>query len=82
MRRRILLLALLLLPAPALGQLAPDAAARQRELEAWWQRQHQREAEERMRDLEREQRRQPTEWQVQRWTEQFWRARGWRSYPW
>jgi hypothetical protein len=86
MRRRALLLGLMLVPTVALGQSAPPSpqtpAAHQRELEAWWQRQQQREAAERDRNRAEEWRRDASRWQVQRWEEQRWRARGWRSYPW
>lgn len=85
---RLALLAALLLPGPGAAQPilqdppAPATPAqRQRQLDGFWQRQQQKEAEDRFWNGPREARRNLTRDQIERWEYQHWRRRGWRDYP-
>ncbi len=84
MHRRAFLAALLL-PGPAAAQQAPPAPAtpaeRQRQLDAFWARQREKEANDRFWNGPREARRNLTRDQVERWEYQRWRRRGWPYYP-
>jgi hypothetical protein len=83
MRRRTLLALPLLAARPARAEPPrPDPAGdRQRQLDAWWARQREKEAADRFWNGPREQRRNLTRDQVERWEYQRWRRRGWREYP-
>jgi hypothetical protein len=59
----------------------PDPAERQRQLEAWWARQREKEAADRFWNGPREQRRNLTRDQIERWEYQRNRRRGWPNYP-
>ena len=85
---RILLLAALLLPGPAAAQPvlqdppAPASPAeRQRQLDAFWGRQREKEASDRYWNGPKEARRALTRDQFERWDYQRYRRQGWRSYP-
>ena len=85
-RRRILAVLLPLLVAPLVaGAQAPPpsdmAAERQRQLDAWWARQREKEAADRFWNGPREQRRNLTRDQIERWERQRDRRRGWPPYP-
>ena len=82
------LLAALLLPGCAVAQPVlqdPPARAsqaeRQRQLDAFWTRQNQKEADDRFWNGPREARRALTRDQFERWDYQRYRRQGWRSYP-
>ena len=62
-------------PAPA------TPAERQRQLDSFWQRQKEKEAEDRFWNGPKEARRNLTRDQIERWEYQRWRRQGWRSYP-
>lgn len=88
MRRHAALAALLLLLTGHAGDAAearpaqrPDPAARQREFEAWWERQREREAADRFWNGPREQRRALTRDQFERWEQQRERRTGRPSWP-
>lgn len=78
-RRR--LLAFLTLAAGHAGAAEPPAAERQRELNAWWARQREKESAERARNAPREARRDQTRDQFERWNRQNDRRRGIAPYP-
>lgn len=90
MRRRHAALALPLLLAsaaaalrPAQGAEAPRrdlAAERERQLEAWWARQREKEAADRFWNGPRERRRDLTRDQIEQWERQRDRRRGWAPY--
>jgi hypothetical protein len=68
-------------PPAAAPPAHPDPAVRQRELEGWWQRQRQREAEDRFWNHPREQRRNLTRDQIERWERMRDRAHRQPSWP-
>jgi hypothetical protein len=85
---RILLLAASLLPGCAAAQpilQGPPAPAspaeRQRQLDSFWARQQQKEADDRFWNGPKEARRNLTRDQFERWDYQRHRRQGWRSYP-
>ena len=82
-RRRLLaLLTLAASPVPArLGAAEPPAAERQRQLDAWWARQREKESAERARNAPGEARRALTRDQFERWNRQNDRRRGIAPYP-
>jgi hypothetical protein len=67
-RRRLLALAAAVAPGAALADV--DSAARQRQLDAWWARQREKEAADRFWNGPRERRRNATRDQIERWEEQ------------
>lgn len=79
MHRRRLLIALALAASPAAAETPP--AERQRQLEAWWARQREKEAAERARNAPSEARRDQTRDQFERWNRQNDRRRGIAPYP-
>ena len=87
MRRRTLLAALLLPAAAAAQQGAQDPPApaspaeRQRQLDAFWARQREKETADRFWNGPREARRNLSRDQFERWDYQRYRRQGWRSYP-
>jgi hypothetical protein len=88
MRRRHAALALPLLLAtialrPARGAEASrrDPAERERQLDAWWTRQREKEAADRFWNGPRERRRDLTRDQIEQWERQRERRRGWTPYP-
>jgi len=66
---------------PGYASPRPDPAERQRQLEAWWARQREKEAADRFWNGPREQRRNLTRDQIERWERQRDRRRGWAPYP-
>jgi hypothetical protein len=74
MQRRLFLASLLLAPVTALAE--PSPAERQRQLEAWWARQREKEATDRAINGPREARRNLTRDQYERWNRQNDRRRG------
>ncbi|MBL6456750.1 hypothetical protein JMJ55_15545 [Belnapia sp. T6] len=79
MQRRLFLASLFLAPAAALAE--PSPAERQRQLEAWWARQREKEATDRAINGPREARRNLTRDQHERWNRQNDRRRGIPAYP-
>lgn len=79
MNRRRLLILLALAAGPAAAET--PAAERQRQLDAWWARQREKEAAERARNAPREAHRDRTRDQFERWNRQNDRRRGIAPYP-
>lgn len=79
MHRRHLFTLLALAASPAAAE--PTPAERQRQLDAWWTRQREKEAAERARLAPHEARREQTRDQFERWNRQNDRRRGIAPYP-
>jgi hypothetical protein len=76
MRRRLLLLvAVTFAPGAAAERARTDPAARERELQAWWARQREKEEADRFWNGPRERRRNVTRDQIERWEYDRWRRR-------
>jgi hypothetical protein len=71
----------LLLATPAAAQPQPRPDDRERRLEGWWERQREREAQDRFWNGPREQRRNLTRDQIERWEYQRNRRTGRPSWP-
>jgi hypothetical protein len=88
MRRRTFLAVLAIAARPAAAQQGlqdppspASPAERQRQLDTFWARQQQKEAEDRFWNGPREARRNLSRDQFERWDYQRWRRQGWRTYP-
>lgn len=87
MDRRAFLTALLLPVCAAAQPIRQDPPApatpaeRRRQLEGFWDRQREKEANDRFWNGPKEARRNLTRDQIERWEYQRWRRQGWRSYP-
>ena len=81
-RRRLLALAAVaLVPGATALRAQTSPAEHNRQLDAWWARQREKEAADRFWNGPRERRRDLTRDQIERWEYQRWRRRGWPNYP-
>ena len=74
-RRRLLALAAVLAAPSAAARTRTESAGRERELEAWWARQREKEAADRFWNGPRERRRDLTRDQIERWEYERFRRR-------